>query len=236
MINGEPFDTKNENFDFGGISNEANRGIKWNSFSLIYSAFIRFLMMMILARLFTPEQYGIMGYILLIIGFGMMFSDVGVSGAVIHYQQISKKQLSTLFWFTIIIGILIFIVLNITTPIISSFFKEPELNPLIRLTSINFLIIPFGQQSETLLRKELKFKSISIIEISNSTILVIISLTLAYYNYGVISVIIGHILKDLIKSFFMLFAGLKIWRPRFGFTISGIRKFLSFGFYQMGER
>ncbi len=236
MNDDEKFLDKSEDIDFNSIDRIADAGIRWNSISLIYSAIIQFVMMTILARLFTPEEYGIMGLILIVLGFGMAFSDVGVSGAIIHYQKVSKRQLSTLFWLTFIISFMIFMILILVSPLISIFYNEPELNFVIPITAIIFLIIPFGQQFETLLRKELVFKSLAFIEVSTSTILVVISIILAYYGWGVVSVVVGYVLRSLVKSFLMLFIGLKIWKPTFEFDFSEISNFLSFGVYQMGER
>jgi len=212
-----------EDNDFSGIDRKADAGIRWNSISLIYTAIIQFVMMVILARLFTPEEYGIMGLVLIIIGFGMVFSDAGVSAAVIHYQQVSKKQLSTLFWLTYIIGFLIFLILSLLSPLISMFYDEPELNSLTKITAIIFLIIPLGQQFETLLRKDLIFKSLALIEVLASTVFFSISIILAYYNWGVISVVIGNILGILVKSILIFFVGLKNWKPTLEFDFLEIK-------------
>jgi len=236
MNEDERFLDDDNTINFEDINKKADAGIRWSSISLTYLAMIQISMSIILAQLFTPKEYGIMGLILIILGIGMLFSDVGVSGAIIHYQRISKSQLYTLFWFSFIISILIFIILNLLSSVISIFFNEPKLTPLIQITSIIFLIIPFGQQFETLLKKKLEFKSLAYIEILNSTILAIISILLAYYGWGVVSIVIGYILKSLVKSILMFFIGLKIWKPKFKICFSGIRNYLSFGLYQMGER
>ncbi|MFX1478912.1 MAG: MOP flippase family protein [Promethearchaeota archaeon] len=225
-----------EDIDFNIIDQKADVGIRWNTISLTYSAITQFVMMVFLARLFTPEEYGIMGLILIVLGFGIAFSDVGVSGAVIHYQKVSKRQISTIFWITFIIGFLIFLILVLIAPLISIFYNKSELTSLIRVTAIIFLIIPVGQQFETLLRKDLVFRSIALIDVITSTILVGSSIILAFYGWGVMSVVIGYILRSLVKSCLLLIIGLKIWKPSFEFKLSEVNNFLSFGFYQMGER
>ncbi|KKL74358.1 hypothetical protein LCGC14_2065700, partial [marine sediment metagenome] len=74
------------------------------------------------------------------------------------------------------------------------------------------------------------------IEILSSTVLVITSIIFAYYGWGVISVILGYVSKSLVKTFFLFFIGLKIWKPSFEFNFREINNFLSFGVYQLGER
>ena len=165
MNDGETFFDENEVIDYSNIDRKADAGLRWNSISLIYSAITKVLLMIILARLFTPREYGVMGLVLIIIGFGMLFSDIGVSGAIIHYQKVSQQQLSTLYWLSFIIGFSIFLILILIAPLISMFYSEPDLTLLIRFTAIIFLITPLGQQFETLFRKELKFRSLAYIEI-----------------------------------------------------------------------
>jgi len=236
MNDDESFHKTKERIDFSSLDKKADSGIRWNSISLLYTASIQIIMMIILARLFTPEEYGIMGLILIVIGFGTVFADIGISGAIIHYQKVSKKQLSTLYWLSFIFGLFIFIILNLLSPLIAMFYTEPELSSFINIIAIVFLIIPIGQQFETLLRKELVFKSLAQIEIITSTILPLVSIIMAYYGWGVISVVLGYILKNLIKAFLMLYVGLKTWKPTLEFDFSEIKNFLSFGLYQTGER
>ena len=152
---------KRENIDFNRIDRKVDAGIRWNSLSVVYSAILKISMMIILARIFTPGEYGRMGLVLIIIELGILFSDVGVSGALIHYQNVSKRQLSTLYWLTFPIGFSIFIIFILVSPLISMFYNEPELTLFIRITAVTFLITPIGQQFETLFRKELKFKSLT---------------------------------------------------------------------------
>ncbi|MEE9379539.1 MAG: MOP flippase family protein [Candidatus Lokiarchaeia archaeon] len=236
MVEDDAFFDKHEEIDFRRMNQKADSSIRLSSISLIYSAISNMLMMIILARLLTPREYGIMGMVLIVIGFGNLFSDIGVSGAVIHYQKVSKRQLSTLYWLTFIIGLIIFIILNLVSPLISIFYNEPELTFFISITAIIFLITPLSQQFETLYRKELKFKSLTYIEILTSTVLVITSIIFAYYGWGVISVILGYLSKTLVKTFLIFFIGLKIWKPSFEFKFKEINNFLSFGVYQIGER
>jgi len=208
MNDDETFLDKNKDIDYSSIDRKADAGLRWNSISLIYSAITKVLMMIILARLFTPGEYGVMGLVLIIIGFGMLFSDIGVSGAIVHYQKVSQQQLSTLYWLSFIIGFSIFLILILIAPLISMFYNEPNLTLLIRITAIIFLITPLGQQFGTLFRKELKFRALAYIEIFDATILILVSTILAFYNWGVISVLIAYLIKSFLKSSIIFFIGL----------------------------
>lgn len=226
----------NETPGFELIDKKADVGIKWNSVSLIYSAIIQFITLTILARIFSVEEYGIMGFILIIIGFGSIYADIGVSGAIIHYQDSSQDQLSSLYWISILFGFCIFISVFLTSNLVALFFNEPTMTLYIQYISIIFCIIPIGQQFETLLMRELAFKPLAFNEILNSTIMTIFSILLAFFGWGIMSIVFGYILKYIIKSFVMVLIGIKIWKPSFKIKRSEIRKYFSFGLYQVGER
>ena len=227
---------KSPEADFDKIGRKADVGIRWSSISIFYSALLQFIMLIVLAQLLSPKEYGIMGIVLIVLGFGTLFSDIGVSGAIIHFQNASKEQISTLYWLSFIIGLIIFIMLFLLSPFIALFYNEPSLTYYIQIIAIIFLIIPIGQQFEILLRRELVYRSLSFTEIVDSTFLTISSIVLAFYGLGVASIVIGYILKYSVRSLLLVIIGRKIWKPIFILEFSDIKKFLSFGLYQMGER
>ena len=75
MNDDETFFDENEVIDYSNIDRKADAGLRWNSISLIYSAITKVLLMIILARLFTPREYGVMGLVLIIIGFGHLVGE-----------------------------------------------------------------------------------------------------------------------------------------------------------------
>ena len=91
---------------------KADIGIKWTTFSTVFSVVLQTVKLMIIARFLTPEQYGIMGLVVVVISFGQTYSDSGISAALIHYQKIPKIQLSTLYWLNIILGLSIYLVFS----------------------------------------------------------------------------------------------------------------------------
>jgi O-antigen/teichoic acid export membrane protein len=211
-------------------------GMKWTSISTVTITVVQLIQFALLARLLTPEDYGLMGMIMVVILFSNVFTDMGISSAIIHKQDTSKEQLSSLYWLNLFAGFVVFVILNLIIPLISDFYNEVRLNELLRVVSFMFIIIPFGQQFQYLLQKNLKFNILAKIEMTSIIIGSITAIILATLGFGVWSLVWGQISTAVIKSVNLVIVGYRQWRPRIRFKRNDLKGYLSFGLYQMGSR
>lgn len=218
------------------MKQEAVNGMRWTSIATVTLASMQFLQIGILARLLEPSSFGLMGMIMVVVGFAQSFSDMGLSNAIIQRKGTTKEQLSSLYWLNILSGIIVFILVLIFTPFVVSFYNEPQLESLLFMISFVFLITPIGQQFQVLLEKDLKFDIIAKIDILSSVFGVILSIFLAFLGQDVKALVWGLIVTTSIKSVSFLVIGWKKSRPIFYFNIRELKGFLRFGFYQMGEK
>ncbi|NJK40811.1 MAG: oligosaccharide flippase family protein [Acaryochloridaceae cyanobacterium SU_2_1] len=152
------------------IKNQTTSGVIWTGIATIFTVVIQFLQLSILARLLDPSDFGVMAMIMVVIGFANAFADMGVSNAIIHYQNIQKRQLSSLYWLSILLGVCIFLIITLATPWIAQFFQEPRLRSMLLWASLIFIATPFGQQFQVLFQKELRFKYLAVVEIIASIV------------------------------------------------------------------
>lgn len=215
-------------------------GIKWTSISAFYSALIQLLQIAILTRFLDRSDFGIMAIALFVIGISTVFVDMGISNAIIHKQKVNKYQLSTLFWLNGVLGFVVFLVVLVFSPIIAAFYEAPELKAVINWVSISFLILPWGQQFEVLLRKDFRFKSLATRDIAAKTGSFFVGVVLAYLGHGVYALVFANLASVSISTALVVFIGLKEkrYRPRVGFYLRSIKGkgFWSFGLFQMGEK
>lgn len=211
-------------------------GAKYTTFSSLFLIFLQIFRLSILARLLDPSSFGLMGMVTVVIGLSQIFSDMGISNAIIQKQKVSSRELATLYWFNFFTGILVTLILILLTPFIISFYKEPDLKEIIYILALTFLIAPVGQQFQFLLQKELEFKKLSLIEISASIINTVLSILLAVLEFEVLSLAFGQLAESITKSMLLFFVGLKRWGISFSFNIKDLKKFIHFGLFQMGER
>jgi O-antigen/teichoic acid export membrane protein len=214
----------------------AASGVKWSTTGMIFTTGLSLLQLPILARLLSPNDFGLMAMIMVIIGFANAYMDMGISAAIIHRQDVTRDHLSTLYWLNIFSGAVIFAVLVLITPLVILLYNEPHLKNLMYLGALTFLITPPGQQYQILLQKELHFRALAWIDIISSTVGTGTCITMAWMGYGVISLIWGLLVNALSRTFILMGIGWRQWQPALHFARADLKGYLSFGLYQMGER
>lgn len=211
-------------------------GIRWTSISSFVIAMLQVFQLVILSRLLDVKAFGLLAILNVIVGFSQSFLDMGLGNATIYKQEITNIQLSTLYWLNVITGVILFLIIACLSPLIALFYHENSLTLLIILISTTFIIQAFGQQYHVLLQKELEFSSISIIDMVSKSMGFLTTISLAYLQYGVYSLVYGVILASILQTCCLSYIGLKKYGIFFKFNWGSIEEFLSFGFYQMGER
>jgi O-antigen/teichoic acid export membrane protein len=218
------------------LKQKAISGVKWTSLSAIITSILQLLQLAILARFLEPSAFGLMALVMVVIGFSQAFLDMGISNAIIYKKEITKNQLSTLYWVNILAGFLLFFIIIAISPFVAEFYKEPELEELIYIVGLTFIIQPFGQQYMALWQKEMRFSEIAKINILSKTISLVVSVYLAYQGYGVYALVYGALAGIISQTLQFMYMGLREYRPAFVFKLGEIKDFLSFGGYQMGEK
>jgi O-antigen/teichoic acid export membrane protein len=197
---------------------------------------LQFITLAVLARLLSPSDFGLMGMIMVVIGFAQLFADMGISNAIIYRQDATRNQLSSLYWLNILAGTAIFLIVCISTPLVVAFYHEPRLSNLIYLSSLIFLITPVGQQFQILLQKGLQFNQLAKIEIMSSFANSVSAIALAILGMGVFSLIWGQLVGTSLRVLLLSWWGWRNWRPRLHFSKQDLKGYISFGLYQMGEK
>jgi O-antigen/teichoic acid export membrane protein len=218
------------------LKQKALTGVKWTTASTIVTTLAQLLQISILAHLLNPSDFGLMAIVMVVIGFSHAFLDMGISNAIIHKQEITHEQLSTLYWVNVLAGCLLFLLISILAPFIANFYHETELTRLIILVAITFLIQPFGQQFMILLEKELSFDKIAKVQMSTKILSLLVSVGFAYFGYGVYSIVYGLLAAIILQTILFLNIGIREHKPSIVFKWNQITDFINFGMYQMGER
>ncbi len=218
------------------LKQQALTGIKWTSISSVLIAVIQIAQLSILAHYLEASDFGLMAIVTVIIGFSALFMDLGISASIIHKQDITHIQLSSLYWLNIASGLLIFIIVYSLAPLLASFYDENELVPIVRLLAITFIISGVGNQYAILLQKALKFNVIAKIGIVSSIVGFLVATSLAVNGFGVYSLVYASLATVIVATVINVFIGLKEHRPSFHYHHKEITLMISFGLFQMGER
>jgi lipopolysaccharide exporter len=214
---------------------DAISGGKWVTISTVISTILQFLQVAILARILDPAAFGVVSVSALIINFFNIFGNLGFSNSIIYKQENDRKVLSSLYLLNITLGAIMFFLVYLCAPFIIAYYKEPKLGNVIKLSSLYFLITYFGQIYLFLLQKNLKFKSIAIIDIIGSIIGTVVATYMAYRGYEELSLIFGQLAMITIKTIFQIYYGKSFFSPLFQFDLKIIKEHLRFGIFNVGE-
>lgn len=210
-----------------GLKEQAISGVYWNAIGKFTSYGIEFIIGIILARLLTPKEFGLIGTIMVLIVVSQVFINSGFSQAIIRKQKCTQKDYSTVFFFNLAVGVLLFCVLLITAGPISSFFNNPELKPLIKVLGIGLIISSLSLIQSSKLTKQIDFKLQTKISVIASIFSGIIAITMAYTGFGVWSLIAKSLMQQGINSILLWYWNK--WKPDLVFSIESFKELFGFG-------
>jgi O-antigen/teichoic acid export membrane protein len=209
--------------------------VRWTTVAIGIKAMFQFLQMVILARLLSPGDFGLMALIMSVIMFALQFVDMGISNAIVHHQIISNNERNSLYWLNFLSGVVLSALLMLGSPWIADFYHEPRLHALLLLISPYFIIVATAQQLRVMAEKELLFSKIALLELTSSTVGFVTMLVLALNHYGVYSLVYGFLANALTSSLLMWIFLSHGWRPHFRLQAKEVKKFLIFGSYTIAN-
>lgn len=201
-------------------------GLSWSAVAQVGKQISQFVITAILARLLSPNDFGLLAMATVFTNFVLIFNELGISGALIQNLNISIRHYSSAFWLNVIVGCVLTLFFILASPFISGFYKKPELLPILSTLSVNFVLTSFTIIQQTLLIKEMDFKKIAIRDIGAVILSGIIGIFLALNGFGVWSLVYQTLSFTIINS--LLLWALSPWRPQFIFLISDIKDIFDF--------
>lgn len=216
------------------LKKQAIKGVKWATASTVILTIIAIVKISILTRFLEKSDFGLFAIVMFILNFVNLFLDLGITSAIIHKQNISKHEYASLYWLNILFSIVLYLILIVITPLISSFYKFNELNRIIPIFSIAIILTAIGSQHRIVWQKELEFKMIAIIDVFSAFVSLPIVLFFAYKGYGVYALVYATLIQYAISSFLFLISGIKRNRIMFYFNFRETTPFLKIGIFQTG--
>lgn len=201
-------------------------GIKWVTFSRFIKQGLQFVTLVILAKLLAVSDFGLMSTAMIYIGFLQVIYDLGVSAALIQKKDISDNLFSSVFWLNILVGLLITIILFFSATLIAEFHGEKQLEEIIKVLSIVFVLSSIKSAQQAVIERNLNFNTISKIEIISSFLGALVGVLLAFLGYGVWSLVFQNIVLTATSSLLIWFRGNK--RPNFYFSFREIKSIFKF--------
>lgn len=202
-------------------------GLLWSFIDQFANMGITFIAGIILARLLSPREFGLIGMITVFIAVSESFINSGFSSALIRKKNCTDTDYSTVFYFNFAAGILFYIILFASAPAISVFFNEPQLKSIVQVLGIILIIDSFTLIQRTILTKRIDFKLQARISIIASVCSGIIAIYMAFSGYGVWSLVAQRISRQSLNSIFLWLWNR--WRPQLIFSMQAFKELFGFG-------
>lgn len=208
------------------------KGILYTALSKYSGIIITIVITAILSRLLSPAEFGVVALVTVFIGFFNLLGNLGIGPAIVQIQDLSSRDLASIFTFSAIMAGLLAALFFLSGGLISEFYEEPELLPIVRLLSLSILFNILSIVPGALNRKELRFKQMGIIKVGVQVVAGAIGIWLAFHDYSYYAIIYQNIL-----SAFLIFVIFYILYP-ISFVLKiqkePLKKIASFSLFQFG--
>lgn len=203
------------------------KGVGWGFADNILGLGITAAANIILARILSPADFGIIGMTAIFMTLSTSLVDSGFSGALTRKKDAVKADFDTVFYFNLAVSCLLYAVLFFCSPFIARFFKEPILVPVIRILGISLVINAFGIVQKIILVRRIDFRTQAWISLVSSFAAAVAAVAMAFYGFGVWSLVVLQVGKLAVNT--ILLWSVSKWHPGLCFSRKSFRDMFSFG-------
>ncbi len=209
------------------VKQQAAKGMMWNAIERFSTQGIHFVLTIILARLLSPADYGLVAMLTIFMAVAQTLIDSGFSNALIQKKNRTETDYNTMFYFNIAISFLIYLLLFVSAPWIADFYNQPELVKVTRVYFIYLITNSFGTIQMTRFTIMLDFKKLAYASLISVIVGGCIGVAMAYCGYGVWALVSQAILGNVIWVIIMWI--LAKWCPGRDISLKSFRSLFSFG-------
>jgi teichuronic acid exporter len=209
------------------LKNEIMRGLKWTAGAKFGSQLITWGITIFVMRLLAPSDYGLLAMASVLLALLSMFSEVGLGPALVQQADVSDQKFRQAFGIVLLVNLALFVLLNLLAPLVARFYAEDRLVTIVRVLSIQFLLIPLSVIPDVLLQRQLEFKKRSLIDLGSAVLSSVSTLGLALYGFGVWSLVVGNLAGLVLRLVSLNLAA--PFRSLPSFSLTGMRQLLAFG-------
>jgi PST family polysaccharide transporter len=181
----------------------------------------------VMARLLTPEDFGIAAASSFFILLAARLTQFGFNGAIVRIKTLRPEHTSSVFVVNLVLGVVTYVAIALAAPYIGGFLRSQEAGSLLTVAALSFVITPFGTVPAALISRRMQFRFNTISDWSDTVIGAVVSIVLAYRGYGFWSLVYGQLAGTAFRVFLKVyFTG---WRPSLQFSREALHELLSFG-------
>jgi PST family polysaccharide transporter len=207
----------------GGVVSLAARAV---------NALVQVASVIVLARLLSPEDYGLVSMVSAIVGIVPLLIDLGTRDAVIQQPHISRGEVSTLFWMTFTLGCLFAGLVTASGPLIAGFYGEPRLTVVVCVSSLSLFGMSLSYQHQALMRRAMMYQELAIIDIIGNVVATAVAIAMAFRGWAYWSLVVRPVVISVVTTFCVWWKCR--WLPGKPAFTNGVKQMLKFGLHWIG--
>jgi O-antigen/teichoic acid export membrane protein len=211
----------------GSIASQSIKGVIWSAVERFSLQGVQFFIGIVLARLLSPSDFGMIGMLTIFLSISQIFVDCGFSNALIREKEVTDKDYGTAFSINFLISLGCFVILFFAAPFVADFYQLPELCPVMRVVSLSLVINALFTVHKAKLSRAVDFKTQSKASFGAALLSGILGVTLAYCGFGVWSLVWQTVLNSVLNL--VIFSVLLRWFPKPCFNKDSFHSLFSFG-------
>ena len=210
------------------LKRKAALSLVWTFTQQFGNQLIGFVVSLVLARILLPAEFGLVGMIAVVVAVGNALLDGGLTKSLIRDTGCDELDYSTVFFFNVGAGFLVYALIFISAPFIADFYEQPILTNIIRIYCITIVITSFSAVQLARLTKRMDFKTQAVIAIPAAVMGGIVGIWMAYSGYGVWSLVWSGITTAVVSTSQMWWYS--DWKPKLVFNRTRFSKHLNYGY------
>lgn len=208
------------------LKDKTVKGVSWTALSNVLTFGVSFVISIILARLLSPEDYGLLGLTGIFTALCGCFISAGLGGALIRKKNATEDDFNTVFICNLVTSIVMYVIIFLCAPLIADFFERQELIPIVRVSSLSMIIGALGIVQSTRLTKRIDFKTQTKITVSSTIVQGVVGIGLAFAGFGVWALVYQGLTSTITRTS-LLYCYNK-WIPKFYFSKSSFKELFGY--------
>jgi O-antigen/teichoic acid export membrane protein len=211
----------------GTLKDRVRGGMAWTALAQVLSQVTRIAVLVVLARLLTPHEYGLAAMVFVFSGLVLLFADLGFSAAVVQRRELTDTDCSTAFWINVAAGAILTLVGVLAAGPIAAFYGEPAVKPLFEAVSLAFLLTSVQSTQIALLKKSMRFRALEIRKMIGTAASAAVAIAVAVEGAGAWAIIASQLSFAAVSG--LLVWTVSPWRPSFTFSRASLRALGGYG-------
>ncbi len=209
-------------------------GLFWRYFERCAAQGVTFIVGIVLARVLSPNDYGLSSLSAIYIGIISIISDLGLTQAVIQKQNPDELDYNSVFYANLLMSIVVYLIIFFTAPFAASFYEEPRLTAILRVSSLTMPISAVFAMQSTIITKRMEFKKYFWATITGTIISSFVGIFMALNGLGVWAIVGQSMTNTIIDRLFL--TAIVRWRPRLQFSIKRVKPLFNYGWKLLASR